>query len=51
MLYDAGVDVKTTQTWVGHTSPAITMAIYTHLSQETQSTSLDRTVAFMQQFM
>lgn len=51
MLYDAGVDVKTTQTWVGHTSPAITMAIYTHLSQETQSASLDRTAAFMQQFM
>ncbi|MGI6725919.1 MAG: tyrosine-type recombinase/integrase [Christensenellales bacterium] len=34
MLYDAGVDVKTAQRWLGHTDPAITMRIYTHLSKE-----------------
>jgi len=34
MLYDAGVDVKTAQRWLGHTDPAITMRIYTHLSEE-----------------
>ncbi|MBQ8962936.1 MAG: site-specific integrase [Clostridia bacterium] len=50
LLYDAGVDVKTTQTWVGHTSPAITMSIYTHLTTEKEQVSLERTAAFMQQF-
>ena len=33
MLYDAGVDIKTAQRWLGHSDPAITMKIYTHLSQ------------------
>lgn len=51
MMYDAGVDVKTTQVWVGHTSPAITMRIYTHLSNEKEQASLERTRAFMKQFI
>lgn len=32
MLYDAGVDVKSAQAWMGHTSPQTTLEIYTHLS-------------------
>lgn len=32
MLYDAGVDIKTAQRWLGHSDPAVTMRIYTHLS-------------------
>ncbi len=33
LLYDAGVDIKTAQRWLGHTSPALTMRIYTHLTE------------------
>lgn len=32
MLYDAGVDVKTAQAWMGHADILVTMRIYTHLS-------------------
>lgn len=32
MLYDAGVDVKTAQLWLGHDDPTVTLRIYTHLS-------------------
>lgn len=39
ILYDAGVDVKTAQRWGGHASVAVTMEIYTHLSQERETAS------------
>lgn len=42
MLYDADVDVKTAQKVMGHTSPEITMRIYTHLSNAKESASLDK---------
>jgi len=50
MLYDAGVDIKTAQRLLGHSSPEITMAIYTHLSEAKQSASLDKLAAFAQQY-
>ena len=34
MLYDAGVDVKTAQDFLGHADPTVTMNIYTHLSSQ-----------------
>lgn len=34
MLYDAGVDIKTAQKWMGHADLDVTMQIYTHLSAE-----------------
>lgn len=34
MLYDAGVDLKTAQKWMGHGDEEMTMRIYTHLSEE-----------------
>lgn len=40
MLYDAGVDVKTAQLWMGHSTPALTMKIYTHLSTSRQTASV-----------
>lgn len=40
MLYDAGVDVKTAQIWLGHSTPALTIKLYTHLSQTRQATSI-----------
>lgn len=36
MLYDAGVDVKTAQLWMGHADIMVTMRIYTHLSNQKQ---------------
>ena len=35
-LYAAGVDVKTAMKWMGHADAKMTMAIYTHLRQETE---------------
>lgn len=39
MLYDAGVDIKTAQTWMGHADASVTMDIYTHLTNERQKTA------------
>lgn len=41
MLYDAGVDVKTAQKWMGHKHASVTMEIYTHLSDEREIESTD----------
>lgn len=41
MLYDAGVDIKTAQLWLGHSNPAITMQVYTHLSAQRKNVSKD----------
>lgn len=46
MLYDAGVDIKTAQRWLGHTDPALTMRIYTHLSQEREQSSTEQALAY-----
>lgn len=40
ICYEAGVDVKTTQTLMGHASPSTTMEIYTHLSNELKVSSI-----------
>lgn len=36
MLYDAGVDLKTAQLWMGHADADVTMQIYTHLTADRQ---------------
>ena len=41
MCYDAGVDAKTTQKWMGHSDITTTMKIYTKLSEERQKDSTD----------
>lgn len=33
MLYDSGVDLKTAMLWMGHADQAMTMRIYTHLTE------------------
>lgn len=50
MLYDAGVDVKTAQKLMGHSSPEITMRIYTHLSTEKEKLSIGKMEKFVEQF-
>ncbi|MBN1778024.1 MAG: site-specific integrase [Clostridiales bacterium] len=41
MLYDAGVDVKTAQKWMGHKDISTTMRIYTHLSNTRENKSVN----------
>ncbi|MBQ6865767.1 MAG: tyrosine-type recombinase/integrase [Clostridia bacterium] len=45
MLYDAGVDVKTAQDFLGHADPTVTINIYTHLSTQKK----DKAVQALQQ--
>lgn len=37
MLYEAGVDLKSAQKWMGHADEAMTLRIYTHLSDKQES--------------
>ena len=46
MLYDAGVDVKTTQYLMGHASIEVTMKIYTHLSEQKNRSSIGKLLAY-----
>lgn len=46
MLYEAGVDVKTAQKMMGHSSPDITMKVYTHLAEELEAKSVDKMAEF-----
>lgn len=41
MLISQGVDVKTVQTCLGHSSPTTTLSIYTHAFQETQAAAVN----------
>lgn len=42
MLFDAGVDVKTAQKWLGHADLKTTLDIYTHLSELRQVQSSEK---------
>lgn len=46
LLYDAGIDVKTAQKLLGHATPEITMAIYTHLTDAREVASLGQFQTF-----
>lgn len=41
MMYDAGVDVKTAQAYMGHASLQMTLSIYTHLSEERKKSATE----------
>jgi site-specific recombinase XerD len=41
LLYDAGVDVKSAQKFLGHAEVETTLQIYTHLSEEKEQSSVD----------
>lgn len=41
MLYDAGVDVKSAQKFLGHSDIQVTLKIYTHLSDEKEQSAID----------
>lgn len=42
ILFDAGVDVKTAQAWIGHSDINTTLAIYTHLSEQKQKEAKEK---------
>ena len=42
MLFDAGIDVKTAQSWLGHTDIKTTLDTYTHLSEQRQEQSINK---------
>jgi integrase len=47
MLFDAGIDVKTAQAWIGHSDIKTTLNIYTHLSEQRQEQSKEKWFAFV----
>ena len=47
MCYDAGVDVKSTQQWMGHSDVNTTLKIYTKLSSERKAESVERMNSFV----
>ena len=47
MLFDAGIDVKTAQRWLGHTDIKTTLDTYTHLSESRQTQSTDKWFEFI----
>lgn len=42
ILYNAGVDVLTAQKWLGHSDPATTLRIYTHISQQKEQIDVEK---------
>jgi len=48
MMYDAGVDVKTAQEILGHSSINVTLDIYTHLSQYKKEINIDKINAYIE---
>lgn len=47
ICYNAGIDVKQVQEWVGHASFNTTMDIYTHLSKENKKDNTDKLNEFL----
>ena len=41
LLYDAGVDVKSAQEFLGHADIQTTLKIYTHLTEQKKQTAID----------
>lgn len=48
MLFDAGIDVKTAQKWLGHTDIKTTLDIYTHLSESRLEKSTAQLTDFLE---
>ncbi len=49
ILYEAGVDVKTAQCYLGHSTVTTTMDIYTHLSSRHKTLNADKLNAYVSQ--
>ena len=51
MLYNAGVDVKTAQDILGHSSVNVTLNIYTHLESKMKKINTDKLNKYMQSYI
>lgn len=47
ILFDAGIDVKTAQRWLGHSDIKTTLDIYTHLSEKKLASSTEKMLDFL----
>ena len=47
ICHAAGVDLKTAQVWMGHSTIAVTANIYTHLDAETHKAEAQKVVDFL----
>ena len=47
ILFDAGIDVKTAQRWLGHADIKTTLEIYTHLSESRMDKSIESITRFI----
>lgn len=47
MLFDAGIDIKTAQRWLGHADIKTTLEIYTHLSETRLRDSKEKLLAYV----
>lgn len=50
MLFDAGVDEKTAQKWLGHTSPEMTRDLYAQLTKEREAKSDTSYAEYLKRF-
>lgn len=50
-LYDAGVDVKAAQYFLGHSDIKITLSLYTHLSRERERESQRQAISYLDQWL
>ena len=50
MLFDAGVDEKTAQKWLGHTSPEMTRDLYAQLTKEREAKSDKNYTEYLKRF-
>ena len=47
MLYEAGIDLKTAQRWMGHADEKMILHVYAHLTDRQEQQSVDKLKAFM----
>ena len=47
MLYEAGIDLKTAQRWMGHADEKMILHVYAHLTDRQEQQSVDKLRAFM----
>ena len=47
MLYEAGIDLKTAQRWMGHADEKMILHIYAHLTDKQEKKSVEKLKAFM----
>ena len=47
MLYEAGIDLKTAQRWMGHADEKMILRIYAHLTERQEQKAVEKLKEFM----